>query len=356
MMKKKLSLSDSNHLLNITLGILLVFLTVWVLYIGKSIILPLLLAVFLSFILDPIVNLLQKIKIPLTLSVLLTLIFVFVLMYLFGLLVYSNAQMFVIQFPVYQEQLLQSLGSSLQKLEQRFGESFSIVSIKQIDWISYLKSFSVAQGVLTSLGTFITFIVKMLIVIVFIAFLLTGKRNINQKIQHAFQPDQATNFINIMENIIGQIQKYLGAKTVTSVITGFISIIIFYLFGLDFAIFWGFLIFLFNFVPNIGSIVASLLPVLFSFLQMGSLSTSLWLGISLLILQFSAGNILEPKIMGRSLNLSPMVVILSLIFWGYLWGIGGMLLAVPILATITIIFENVRSLRFLAVFLRGKVK
>jgi len=355
-MKKKISLADGNHLLNFTLGIILVFLAVWVLIIGQTIILPLLLAVFLSFILDPIVCLLQRIKIPLSLSVILTLVFVFLLLYLLGLLVYSNVQLFVGQFPVYQEQLLQSLGSSLQKLEEMFGEPLSIISWKRTDWISHLKSISVAQGVLTSLGTFVTFLVKTLIVIVFIAFLLMGKRNINQKIQQAFQPDQANNFINIIENITSQVQKYLGAKTITSVITGFISIIIFYFFGLDFAIFWGFIIFLFNYIPNIGSIVASLLPVLFSLLQMGSLTVAFWLGLSLMILQFSAGNILEPKIMGRSLNLSPMVVILSLIFWGYIWGVVGMILAVPILATITIIFENVSALRFIAVFLRGRVK
>ena len=355
-MKKKISLTDGNHLLNFTLGIILAFLGVWILIIGKTIILPLLLAVFLSFILDPIVCLLQRIKIPLSLSVILTLVFVFLLLYLFGLLVYSNVQLFVGQFPVYQEQLLQSLGTTLQKFENMFGEPLSIVSWKRTDWMSYLNSFSVAQGVLTSLGTFVTFLVKALIVIVFIAFLLMGKRNVNQKIRQAFHPDQAQSFIDIIENITGQVQKYLGAKTITSVITGFISIIIFYFFGLDFAIFWGFIIFLFNYIPNIGSIVASLLPVLFSFLQMGSITVAFWLGFSLLILQFSAGNILEPKIMGRSLNLSPMVVILSLIFWGYIWGVVGMILAVPILATITIIFENVSALRFMAVFLRGRVK
>lgn len=355
-MKKKLSLADGNHLLNFTLGIVLLFLTVWVLIIGKSLILPLLLAVFLSFILDPIVCLLQRLKIPLSLSVLLTLVFVFLLLYLFGLLVYANVQLFVGQFPVYQERLLNSVGMYLQKLELMIGEPLNILSWKRTDWIATLQRYSVPQGVLSSLGTFVTFLVEMLIVIVFIAFLLMGKRNINQKIKHAFQPEQADNFIHILENITGQVQKYLGAKTITSMITGFISIIIFYFFGLDFAIFWGFIIFLFNYIPNIGSIVASLLPVLFSVLQMGSLSTAFWLGISLLILQFSAGNILEPKIMGRSLNLSPMVVILSLIFWGYIWGVVGMILAVPILATITIIFENVSSLRFLSVFLRGKVK
>lgn len=355
-MKKKISLADGNHLLNFTLGIILAFLGVWVLIIGKTIILPLLLAVFLSFILDPIVCLLQRIKIPLSLSVVLTLVFVVLLVYLFGLLVYSNVELFVAKFPTYQEQLLQSLGSYLQKFEEMFGEPLSIVSWQRTDWMSHLKSFSVAQSVLASLGTFVAFLVKTLIVTVFIAFLLMGKRNVNQKIQLAFQPDQAQNFIDIIENITGQVQKYLGAKTITSVITGFISVIIFYLFGLDFAIFWGFIIFLFNYIPNVGSIIASLLPVLFSVLQMGSLTVAFWLGISLMVLQFAAGNILEPKIMGRSLNLSPMVVILSLIFWGYIWGVVGMILAVPILATITIIFENVSALRFIAVFLRGRVK
>ncbi len=355
-MENKLPVPKGNQLLNITLGVVLLVIGVWMLIIGKTIILPLMIALFLSFILDPIVGLLHRWKIPLSISVLLTLILASIVLYLLGLLVFSNVQVFVKQFPQYQDRLVANLGDITQKLESWFGEPLNVQIWKKIDWIDTLQRYSIPKGVLASVGTFLTFFLKMLMVIVFLAYLLTGKRNLNKKILLAFQPERADQIISILENVSGQVQKYLGAKTIVSFITGTISIIVFYIFGLDFAIFWGFLIFMFNYIPNIGSIIASLLPVLFSLLQIGSLTVAFWLALIMGIIQFSAGNILEPRLMGRTLNLSPMIVILSLIFWGYIWGVTGLILAVPILATLTIVFENFPSLRFLAVFFRGKPK
>ena len=354
-MQTKFSLSEGNPLLNITLGILLLLVAVWVLIIGKAIILPLLMALFLSFILDPIVNLLKKVHIPLAIAVPLTLLLAFVLLYLLGLLVYANVQSFVAQLPVYQARLVQTLNELVAGLEKLAGEQLNSELWKRINWLDTLQRYSIAQNILKSVGTFFTFFAKMVIVIVFIAYLLTGKRNVNDKIRAAFQPARAERFIQMIESIVGQVQKYLGAKTIASMFTGAVSLVIFWIFGIDFAVFWALIIFLFNFVPTIGSIIASLLPVLFSLLQTGSLPVAFWLAICLLILQLGTGNIIEPRIMGRSLNLSPMIVILSLIFWGYIWGVAGMILAVPIMATVTIVCENFPALRFVAVFLRGKI-
>ncbi len=236
-MNKKTGLSENRHLLNITLGILLLFMGVWVLIIGRTIILPLLLAVFLSFILDPVVCALTRIKIPLGIAVFLTLIFAIIILYLFGLVIYANVQSFVEQFPIYQERLLTSVHLITQKLELWLGGPLKIKIWNEIDWIDTFQRYSIAQGVLSSLGTFLTFLAKMLIVIVFIAYLLTGKRNVNKKIRNAFNQKQAERIIRIIENVTGQVQTYLGAKTISSFITAAVSIIIFYLFGLDFAIF-----------------------------------------------------------------------------------------------------------------------
>lgn len=347
--------------INVALSLIVVFLIVWVLYIGRSIILPFLIALFLGFILDPIVQFFTRHKIPMFLAVIITLILSFVILYLLGLLVYANVQMFVDQFPRYQERIIQSIDNFLMKfnhiLEQSKYQMYLDRSTwKQIDWISAIKNLNIAEGVLTSVGSFLTFLFKTVIVIIFLAYFLMGKRNIDTKIRLAFDHNQAERVISIINSITTQIQRYLGAKTVVSFLTGGVSILIFLLFGLDFAIFWGFLIFLFNFIPNIGSIIASLLPVLFSLVQFGSFSKAFWMLLALTVLQTTMGNLIEPRLMGRTLNLSPLMVIISLIFWGYLWGVAGMILAVPILATLTIIFENVPDLRFLSVFLRGKPK
>ncbi len=347
--------------INVALSLIIVFLIVWVLYIGRAIILPFLIALFLGFILEPVVRFFTRHKIPMFFAVIITLILSFVILYLLGLLVYANVQMFVDQFPRYQERMIQSIDNFLMKfnhlLEQsRYQIYLDRSSWKQIDWISAIKNLNIAEGLLNSVGSFITFLFKTVIVIIFLAYFLMGIRNIDTKIRLAFDHNQAEQIIAILNSVTNQIQRYLGAKMIVSFITGGISILIFLLFGLDFAIFWGFLIFLFNFIPNIGSIIASLLPVIFSLVQFGSISKAFWILVALTILQTTMGNLVEPRLMGRTLNLSPLMVLISLIFWGYLWGVAGMILSVPILAILTIIFENVPELRFLSVFLRGKPK
>jgi len=349
-------LQVENRLLNLTLGIILFILTIWILIIGKTIIIPFMVALFLTFILDPVVSFLTRYKVPLGLAVFLTLLIFFIILYLLGMLIYANVQLFVKQFPLYQDRIFDALKNFNNQIELWIGKPIKSSQVwKQIDWVEALQRFSIAKGVLSSVGTFVTFLLKTLIVVVFIAYLLTGKRNVEKKIKLAFPAERAENITQIIDNVTDQVQKYLGAKTIVSLITGAVSMVIFYFFGLDFAIFWGFLIFLFNFIPSIGSVFASLLPVLFSLLQYGSLSRAVWMLLLLTILQFAMGNIVEPRLMGRSLNLSPLIVILSLIFWGYIWGVVGMILAVPILGTITIILENFESLRFISVFFRGKV-
>lgn len=349
-------LSSENKLLNVFIGIIMLFLFVWLLVVGRSIILPLMIAIFLTFILEPMVTFLRKLKIPMAVAVLLTLTFAFIILYLMGALVYANVQIFVGQFPIYQVRLLKSVSRFTELFEKWFGEPLNIEIFKRINWVETLRQFSIAQFVLGSVGSFVTFFVKMLMVIIFIAYFLPGMQHIEEKIEYAFPARQSKRILRIFRNVIRQVQTYLGAKTLGSVIIGIVGIIIFYTFGLDFAFFWGFLLFIFNYIPTIGPVVASFFPVLFSLLQFGSVSIAFWLAVSLAILQTAMGNYVEPKLMGRSMNLSPIMVILSLIFWGYIWGAAGMILAIPILGTISIIFENFESLKFVSVFLRGGVK
>jgi len=347
-------INSENTLFNFFIGTVLLFLFVWLLAAGRSIILPLMISIFLAFILEPIVIYLVKRRVPLGIAVFLTIIFAFVILYLLAAVVYTNVQIFVGQFPVYQERLLKSVSNVTVYFEKLFGEPLNIQLFKRIDWAGTLQQFSIAKWVLGSVGSFVTFFVKMLMVIIFVAYLLPGMRNIEHKVQRAFPAREASRIVRIIRNVTQQLQSYLGAKTLGSIISGIVSIIIFYIFGLDFAIFWGFLIFIFNFIPTIGSTIASLLPVLFSLLQFGSLTTAFWLAVIMAVLQTAMGNYVEPKLMGRSMNLSPLMVIISLIFWGYIWGVAGMILAVPILGAITIVFENFSSLKFISIFFRGK--
>jgi predicted PurR-regulated permease PerM len=141
------------------------------------------------------------------------------------------------------------------------------------------------------------------------------------------------------------------AKTIISLGTALVGMGILVLFGVDFVIICGLFIFLLNFIPNIGSVIASLFPLLLCFLEFG-LSWKLPLLAACMVgLQMLFGNVLEPMLMGKGLNLSPLVVLLSLIFWGWVWGIIGMVLAVPLTATLKIIFEEIDTLRPIAILM-----
>ncbi len=346
---------DNLTFLNFSIGIIVTFLLVWVLVIGRTIIVPFMVAVFMTFILDPLVELLMRLKAPRSIAVFFTMFIAFVFIYLFGLLVYSNIQEFVAQFPTYEDRLANLLYNSVNSIENFIGKDISPDMLKElnINWLDALQGMSIASNIVSGVGSFFSFFMRFLLMIVFLAYMLAGKPNLKRKLCAAFPETQAVSMEEMIDAATEKIQKYLGAKTLVSFITAIISLIIFWSFGVDFAVFWAFIIFVFNFIPNIGSIIASFLPVLFSVLQFGSFSTAFWLLFALGILQFLMGNILEPRIMGYSLNLSPIMVILSLIFWGFIWGVAGMLLSVPILATIAICTERIDSLRFVSIFLKG---
>ncbi len=147
-----------------------------------------------------------------------------------------------------------------------------------------------------------------------------------------------------------QVQKYLAVKTVVSLGTGFLAFVWVWTLGIDFPLMWGLVAFIFNYIPNIGSIVAAVGPSLLALVQV-DLGRALAVAAGYVVLNIVFGNILEPTLLGRRLGMSVLVVFLSLVFWGWVWGPMGLLLAVPITMTFKIAFENTDDLRWIAVLL-----
>ena len=348
-------MANPSRLNSIFQGLIITLIIVFVLNIAQSVILPFLFAVFLSFILEPLVNLLIKLKLPKTLSVIITILVTFTVLYLIGMVIYASAKSFSSNFPFYETRLKEMLKSISINLEQILGSSVNL-NMKNVDWFNTFKDIPITQSLLSGVGSFFSFLWNTILVIIFVVYLLLGKTNLYSKIERAFSKEKSKKVIQVVDNITSQTQTYLNTKSLVSLITAILSLIVFKIFGLDFAIIWAFLIFVFNFIPNFGSFIASVLPITIALIQFDSPWSVLWLAILTIGIQFAIGNILEPRLMGRTLNLSPLMVILFLIFWGWIWGIAGMLLAVPILGTITIIFENIESTKFISVFLRGDQK
>ncbi|MHB8095642.1 MAG: AI-2E family transporter [Candidatus Aminicenantales bacterium] len=330
--------------LKFSAAFVVLFLTGVVLKLARPVLFPFFLALFISYIIGPALDFLTRRKVPKPLAVSALVLATFSLMYLFGALVYSSGKAFVSELPRYGAQI-QALVHKLEA-SHLLGENWRITNL--LENVNAEKIASIAMG---ALGPFFSFLANLFIVLVFLVFILAGRGCRGDKVNRSFHPGRAAQVNLVLENIDRQIQKYLAIKTVFCLINGVTVWLILALFGVEFAVVFGFVAFLMNYVPNIGSTIATALPVLISFFQFGSIWKSLMILGLVVGLDNIFGNFVEPRFVGKGLGLSPLVVIFSLIFWGWLWGIPGMVLSVPIAAVIKIICANVPSLRFIEVMM-----
>jgi AI-2 transport protein TqsA len=152
--------------------------------------------------------------------------------------------------------------------------------------------------------------------------------------------------------MIRDVQQYLGIKTLVSLLTGLLIGFWTWTLGLDFPLFWGLIAFLFNYVPNIGSILASIPAVMLALLEFGP-GRALAVAAGYMVVNLVIGNFLEPNLHGRRFGISTLVVILSLVFWGWVWGPVGMILSLPLTMILKITLENTEDFRWIAVLLGG---
>jgi predicted PurR-regulated permease PerM len=331
-----------NKVVVASLLIIVIFIVGVVLQQAKPVLFPFFLAIFLSFILSPILDFLTSKKIPKCVSILFILIVSFSIIYLLGLLFYSSGKTFAEEFPNYGEKISSILTSLQEQLKRSFPKWESVDLVAQLD-INKIQDFFVS-----SLGAFFSFLVLLFLIFVFLIFMLAGRGNIKAKIKKSFNKERSSQIIDVIHKIDTQIQRYLVIKTIVSFTTGVLATVVLMIFGVDFAIVFGFFTFILNFIPNIGSIIATLLPLTVAYFQFETLWPAFWILIILGSIQMTIGNFIEPRVMGQGLGLSTLVVLFFLFFWGWLWGIAGMILAVPTAATIKIVCDNIRPLNFMA--------
>jgi len=193
---------------------------------------------------------------------------------------------------------------------------------------------------------------KFVLTLVFFMFMLLEAPYVNEKIDKSFSGASAFRIKNILDTISRQISRYLGTLSLISLATAFSVWMVLVALGVELASGWGVLTFLLNFIPTVGSIIATIPPVLMAVLQFSpSLFKPLVVLISLTAIQITIGNVITPKVVGDRLGLSPVVILLSLLLWGTIWGIPGALLSVPIASIIKIVCENIQPLRPIAVLM-----
>ena len=203
-------------------------------------------------------------------------------------------------------------------------------------------------NVASSLSTLLSYGV---LILIFVFFLLLGDSESKERV-----PQGNNQSPGMLSQIEFQIRKYLLMKTIISLVTGFAFGFVLWMFGVPLAIVFGFLAFLLNFIPNIGPLISTILPVPFLVLNSGMTPTSAIVCFILIgTIQFVSGNVIETRLMGKSFDVSPTVLLLALMFFGLVWGIVGMFLATPIVSIIKIVLQQHKSTRPIANLIAGRL-
>ncbi len=190
------------------------------------------------------------------------------------------------------------------------------------------------------------------IILVYVMFLLIEQQTFDKKMRALFpDPEREARVRKLLQHMQKRIQTYIWIKTLMSLATGGVSYVVLIVVGVDLAEFWAFIIFLLNYIPTVGSLIGIIFPALLTLVQFGAILPFIAVAALLGATQFLIGNVLEPRLMGKSLNLSALVVILSLALWGSIWGVAGMFLCVPITVIGMIIFAHFPATRPIAILL-----
>jgi len=327
---------DLSRSIWILIGVIIVF---WIFRELSSLILPFVLALFVVMLLQPFLALLGRKRIPNWLSVTIVSISTLLVLAAFVSIISStatevaeNSSELTARISNKLDIFIDWINSFIKKDLQSYEIKSYIFNLFSADWITVaLGSFAKFLGSFT--GSFFMFSLYFVI-------LLSWINKYDEYILFVFGERHGKRFLETFETTMHSISSYVGTKFLMSFLTGFLFWVICRSFGVQFALFWGFLAFALNFIPSIGSIIATIPPILIGTIYLDS-GISILIYISLLgMTQIIVGNILDPILMGNRMKLNTLTVIFGLVFWGYIWGVAGMLISVPLMVLVRIILEQ----------------
>jgi len=302
----------------------------------QTVMIPFVLAVFIATLTSPLLDaLVLKCRFPRSIALIVSLLVLAAVMGVICLLVAQAIQMILATTSRYSQDFTNFVSQMLERFKD-WG-----IELDQQEIVGALSQ-KVPQIVTSTFGTVFGFLSSVMLTAIFAAFLLAGR---DPRVIHQ----------GVFAEIDGNIRRYIATKVVLSIITGVSVWVLLAMFGLELAAVFGMLAFLLNFIPNIGSIIATLLPLPVAIVQFESPLT-----ITLAVLlpgavQMTVGNVIEPKMLGKGLNLHAVTVLLALSFWGLIWGVVGMFLAAPLTAILRIICLQFKALRPIGKLMGGEM-
>ena len=335
----------SNITMTIAMSIISVTLIVYILQIGASLLIPFVIALLFSFAIMGLTNFYKRYKVPSVVSFILSIATYFIIFWLAWQAINSNINDVIRLLPEYQDKIYAIVISLF--------EYFNVTPPTSLDQVvqsinlqsTFTLVFSSLTGIFSNMG----------LIIFYVIFILLEYRHFWVKLRMMVRDkSHRLEVSKVIEKIGQDVKSYFVIKAGISFVLGILSYLVMVILGLDFAVFWAFIIFILNFIPFIGSIVAVTFPILLSLVQFDSYYISIAMATGLIAAQTFMGNIVEPKFVGNRLNLSPLVIIIALGFWWKLWWVVGMLLSVPIIVILNIILAKIPATRSIAVLLSEK--
>lgn len=325
-------------------------------WIGRSIFIPLLIATFLWYLLNAIASYYRRIM-PcyktISCSIFLTKIYNFISVILSFATISGIIYLFATQVKPMLIELYNSTPILQQKMlvfseyiSETLGVDINIDLIPNLPEIATYIGSSLA-GIATSTG----------MVLIYLIFMFVEQSSFNKKIDAMpLTKTKAKKLRFILNSIDENMKKYLFTKTFISASTGLCAYILLSIIGLEYASVWAFIIFILNYIPTIGSILACVLPIVYALISGDTWHLALFTAISLVALEIIFGNILDPKLTGKTLNISTLAILINLVFWGMIWGPAGMFFSVPILVAIYVTTAQFSSTRWIATLLSSDGK
>ncbi|WP_133127935.1 AI-2E family transporter [Legionella nagasakiensis] len=336
-----------NRTITFAAGLILVWIAGYLLIVGRGLLIPLVIAVFIWNLLNTIHGAIKRAplvgaRLPYGLSMSLSLVVVAIFVKIVIDIISNNVNDVISASSRYQENLMHILNA----LDTRY----QIKTLASFD--SFFKELSVQHILINIYGVFTTLTGSAVLIALYIIFLFVEQHFFKQKINALFpQPGHRQLVDSIISHIVKDIQTYLGLKTLMSLITAIASWFIMKMVGLDFAEFWALLIFFLNYIPNIGAIVATAFPALLALIQFQTWLPFIIVTSGIVVIQFVIGNLVEPRFLSKSLNLSPLIILFALGLWGSIWGVLGMFLSVPMTVMMMIFFAHFDATRPIAILL-----
>lgn len=331
------------------LGFIALLLAGAALKLTSDVVLPFVVAVLLTFVLEPFIIALERIKIPRSLGAIVLVILLGAGIYVVGAILFSSVRTILTLFPRYELRFTEIYQMIAELLELPYDEHLSLF---QNLWGQSTLRGSVQSFAFGFSESFFGFLADTVMVVLFVVFLLLELGHFRERVELAFAGKLSERIQKIIAATIVQVARYLTVKFFVSLATGVLVTVGLGLIGVDFPVVWGVISFIMNFIPNIGSIAAGGGVTLFALVQFWPQPGPIIAAAALmLVVNFAIGNFIEPRLQGQNLGLSPFVILASLLAWGWLWGFAGLVLAVPMTVIVKIVCENVPILEPVSIML-----